>query len=93
MENKMPIIFTNIPIPKSLHGSGATKWPFNKLEVGHSFFAKGAALKSMRTYCAKQNSLLAPKRFIARNYVIDSGHGPEQGVMVWRTEDRSRRKA
>lgn len=75
----------NVPIPKA--GAGRKpKYPFEKMEVGDSFFAKVNGHKSAFTL---QNSLLGVgRKFLKENkkgWVLQSAVEGD-GVRIWRTK-------
>lgn len=71
-----------IALPSSARGSDA-KYPWADMEVGDSFFAPEAMLKSMRTSIYKQNKK-GDAKFIAREDTVKDGKKEIEGVRVWR---------
>lgn len=78
-------ILTGIPTPDNLRTRKAL-YPFDKLEVGQSFFAPGQPKRSMsqncRTWSKKLNAC-----FVCDDYVVTEADGSTTaGSMVWRIE-------
>lgn len=71
-------IETDIPIPTSLNGY-SSKYPWEKLEIGHSFFVKDKkppALSTTRRYAEKKFHTKYASKLVTENGV--------QGTRIWR---------
>ncbi len=66
-----------IPVPKMTGAGRKTKYPFDVMEVGDSFFVKDAKVKTLSRTCGSHGKRLS-RKFISRTV--------EGGVRVWRTE-------
>jgi hypothetical protein len=66
----------NVAIPASVRTGGKSKYPWNELDVGDSFFVPGAKVSTFYTLTTGQNKKDPGKRFIARK--------DGEGVRVWR---------
>lgn len=72
-------VFTNIPIPEG-RTSRESKYPWDTLDVGASFFVPGAKVDTFNTLCSSRNKK-GEKKYIARKW---TGKDGVLGVMVWR---------
>lgn len=72
-------IFTGIPIPEG-RTARESKYPWESLEVGGSFFVAGAKVDTFNTLCSSRNKK-GTKKYIARKWTGENG---VLGVMVWR---------
>jgi hypothetical protein len=68
----------NVAVPASVRTGGKSKYPWNEMDVGDSFFVPGAKVETFYTLTATQNKKDAGRRFIARKV--------DDGVRVWRIE-------
>ncbi len=74
-------ILTNIPMPPNLElGRGRPpKWPYDKLQVGESFFATNISMLSLKSSASKAGTKLKCS-FRVRPWEMDG----VSGYMVWR---------
>ena len=81
MKTKIEIM-KDVPIPpKRLRGRPpGSKYPFDRLEVGESFYIASTKVKpaSMASITSRQNKMLVPKKFTTRTTA--------KGITVWRVE-------
>lgn len=77
-------ILKDIPAPKV---KTYCQYPFDKLEVGQSFFIPDAQKRSVQQTCRNWSKRLQ-KTFIADDYTMSAGQidKADVGVMVWRTK-------
>jgi uncharacterized protein (DUF2249 family) len=66
----------SVPLPKKEDGRKRTKFPWDSMEVGDSFFVEGTKRTSMSSNITQINATRAPKKFTQRSV--------EGGVRVWR---------
>lgn len=66
-----------IPVPKMTGAGRKTKYPFESMEVGDSFFIKDTKVKTISRTCCQHGKRLS-RKFASRT--VDGG------VRVWRTE-------
>lgn len=66
-----------IPVPKMTGAGRKTKYPFESMQVGDSFFVKDGAVKTLSRSCGTYGKRLE-RKFTSRT--VDGG------ARVWRTE-------
>jgi hypothetical protein len=81
-----------IPIPEVRRGGGPkTKYPFETMEVGQSFFLANpdgaTAAKTYASTVASANKRLTPKFFVIRS-VDETAAGNGKGARIWRSADK-----
>lgn len=76
-------ILKGIPAPKAKQ---TAQYPFEKLEVGQSFFIPAAHKRSVQQTCRNWSKRLK-STFVADDFTLTNSEGTEaeNGVMVWRT--------
>jgi hypothetical protein len=72
-------LFDGIPIPDTTR-TRASKYPWDEMATGQSFFVPGAKLESFSTAVSSRNRK-GEKKYIVRKYTGPNGVA---GVMVWR---------
>lgn len=73
-------VLTGVPVPEG-RAKAKSKYPFDTLEPGQSFFVPGETSKKLYALCAQRNSRAKDgKRFVCRAYT----HEDAEGYMVWR---------
>jgi len=68
-----------IDVPPRKSRRGKSKYPFDQMDVGDSFLARGVKLQTLTTAAAHYGKPLG-KKFTARTL--------DDGIRVWREEDR-----
>jgi hypothetical protein len=76
-----------IPTPEYIHGGGRrkNKYPFEKMEVGDSFFCKCKKEDAQKTQATlKNSSQRLPEMRFTTKFVVERGRG--SGVRIWRVK-------
>src|SRR5882757_2034736 len=72
-------IMNDVEIPE--RRARQSKYPWDKLEPGQSFFVKGGRTNVFSTLCSTKNKYDTSRRFTSREWHNADG---DIGVMVWR---------
>jgi hypothetical protein len=81
----------NVPIPETSRGERPSKYPWDTMNVGQSFFVPGAKQSTFNTLTAGRTKKYNGERKFISKAVTEDG---VEGVRVWRIEPEAKgRKA
>lgn len=80
----------NVKLPEKGNREKASKYPWDKLGIGQSFFVPNGKPGTFYTLCTSAKKKYAPKVFTSKQWKQEDG---TEGVRVWRTEDAPKESA